>query len=77
NAAYAVSYYRDGQGFDNSAFDIKTNKSWGWPNISGYSTSIFNGTSAPNVSATNAVKAVTDENWLNISYLNSIGFNAG
>ena len=69
--------YKDGQGAENSVFDIQTNANWTWGNASGYSCSIFNKTSAPNVSGSNNVIAVTDENWLDTAYLASIGFNAG
>lgn len=75
--ATSIAQYSDGQGAENSVFDITTNMQWTWGNASGYSCSIFNKTSAPNVSESNNVKAVTDEYWLNVEHLASIGFNAG
>lgn len=60
----------------NSVCDITTNATF---TLDGDSTnlSIFNKTHAPNVTAGSGFAAVTDENWLDVSYLNSIGFNAG
>ena len=75
--ATSLTQYRDGQGAENSVFDIQTNANWTWGDASGYSCSIFNKTSAPNVSGSNNVIAVTDEHWLDTAYLASIGFNAG
>jgi hypothetical protein len=75
--ASSIAQYSDGQGAENSVFDIQTNANWTWGNASGYSCSIFNKTSAPNVSGSNNVIAVTDEHWLDTAYLASIGFNAG
>ena len=75
--ATSLTQYKDGQGAENSVFDIQTNASWTWGDASGYSCSIFNHTSAPNVAGSNNVKAVSDEYWLDTAYLASIGFNAG
>lgn len=75
--ASRIAQYQDGQGAENSVFDIQTNANWTWGNASGYSCSIFNKTSAPNVSGSNNVIAVTDEHWLDTAYLASVGFNAG
>jgi hypothetical protein len=75
--ASSIAQYSDGQGAENSVFDIQTNANWTWGDASGYSCSIFNKTSAPNVSGSNNVIAVTDEHWLDTAYLASIGFNAG
>ena len=75
--ATSLTQYKDGQGAENSVFDIETNASWTWGDASGYNCSIFNHTSAPNVAGSNNVKAVSDEHWLDTAYLASIGFNAG
>lgn len=64
-------------GFDNCVLDVTSNAAFG---VGGGSSavSIINTTHAPNCTpdGTNA-KGVTDANWLDVSYLSSIGFNAG
>lgn len=64
--------------FSNCVFDIKTNATFTLNTSStAASVSIVNSTNAPNVTAQNQIKAVTDEYWLDTSYLSSIGFNIG
>lgn len=75
--AASMTQYKQGQGAENSVFDIQASASWEWGNAEGYSCSIFNSTSAPNLTGSNNVKAVDDTHWLDVAYLSSIGFNAG
>ena len=66
-----------GHGFDNCVLDITSNAQF---NAGGgnHAVSIINTTHAPNANpdGTNT-KGVSNTNWLDVSYLSSIGFNAG
>lgn len=64
--------------FSNCVFDITTNSTFTF-NITGSSASpsIINTTKAPNCTPQNKLLGVTAENWLDVDYLASIGFNAG
>lgn len=64
-----------GSKFSNSVLDITSNASFSVTSTS--EVSIVNSTHAPNVTVSGNAVAVTDENWLDVSYLSSIGFNAG
>jgi len=68
--------YADGSAlFNNTVLDITTQNAVG--NINGNNTmvSIFNSTHAPNIATTGNTKGVSDEKWLDVTYLQSIGFN--
>ena len=66
-----------GHGFDNCVLDIISDNAF-YIGGGNHGVSIVNTTHAPNAvpDGTN-VKGVSDTNWLNVSYLSSIGFNAG
>ena len=60
--------------FENSVLDITTDNS---VNISGSNAhvSIFNSTHAPNMAAVGNTKGVSDTHWLDVQYLQGIGFD--
>ena len=65
------------KGFENCVLDIASNSSF---RVGGGSAavSVLNSTHAPNVTVDGTnTKAVDDTHWLDVSYLSSIGFNAG
>lgn len=72
-----MTQYLQGQGAENSVFDIRSSATWTWGNATGYSCSIFRLSSAPNFTGSNNIKAVEEEYWLDVEYLAEIGFNAG
>lgn len=64
--------------FSNCVFDITTNSTFTFNiNSSSASPSIINTTKAPNCTPQNKLLGVSDEHWLDTTYLASIGFNAG
>lgn len=60
--------------FNNSVLDITTANAVGIDGNNS-SVSIFNSTHAPNIATTGNTKGVSDEKWLDVAYLQSIGFN--
>lgn len=69
----------DGGGYsnyDNCVFDITTSQTFTLnPRWRTASTSIINITHAPNCTASGQVTGVSDEHWLDVAYLQSVGFN--
>lgn len=69
----------DGGGYsnyDNCVFDITTSQTFTLnPRWHTASTSIINITHAPNCTASGQVTGVSDEHWLDVAYLQSVGFN--
>ena len=61
----------------NSVCDLTTSATFTLSGNSSNALNIFNTDHAPNATAGNGFAGVSDENWLNTTYLNSIGFNAG
>lgn len=62
--------------FENCVFDITTNAQFTFDINSNVSPSILRASHAPNASCTNKISAVTEEYWLDASYLkNTVGFN--
>lgn len=61
----------------NSVLDITTNTSFTANGSSGKALNIINSDHAPNATAGTGYALVDDEHWLDVNYLNSIGFNAG
>ena len=66
-----------GGNFDNCVLDVTTTQSISYSGGSG-SPSIYNTTHAPNITSDgNHMIGVPDNKWLDVDYLNSVGFNAG
>ena len=61
--------------FDNTVLDLTTNNAVPFRVSDNAGISIFNSDHAPNMVTTGNVKAVSTENWLNVSYLQGIGFD--
>lgn len=67
--------YRSLMKFDNTVLDLTTPNAVPIRVSDNAGISIFNSDHAPNMTTTGNVKAVSTENWLNVSYLQSIGFD--
>lgn len=63
--------------FTNCVLDITTNTSFTANGSSSNALNIINSDKAPNATAGTCFALVDDEHWLDVNYLNSIGFNAG
>ena len=61
----------------NSVLDITTNTSFTASGSSSNALNIINADHAPNATASTGFALVDDDDWLDVDYLNSIGFNAG
>lgn len=61
----------------NSVLDMTTTATFTANGSSGNSLNIINSDHAPNATAGTCFALVDDEHWLDVNYLNSIGFNAG
>lgn len=66
--------YRTSVGFENSVIDVETDESPVFRVIAS-DVSIFNSDHAPNITESGNVKGVSTANWLNVSHLQSIGFD--
>ncbi|MBP5378331.1 MAG: hypothetical protein J6Y64_02180 [Ruminococcus sp.] len=63
--------------FTNCVLDITTDTSFTANGSSGNALNIINSDHAPNATAGTGFALVDDEHWLDVAYLNRIGFNAG
>ena len=61
----------------NSVLDMTTTATFTANGSSDNVLNIINSDHAPNATAGTAFALVDDEHWLDVNYLNSIGFNAG